>query len=175
MDLNKFTEKSQTALTEAQAIGTHHQHQAVDVEHLALGLLEQEEGLVPGLLQKAGVSPDLVKEKLQEALDRIPRVSVDTMTGQGLYVTQRLNRLLVAAQDEAKKLKDDYVSVEHLVDQILHERVVGQDEAVQAVADAVIRTRSGLKDPRATFTCVYGWRLVLIFRYVAPICITPST
>src|ERR1700760_829120 len=46
---------------------------------------------------------------------RIPRVSGDTMTGQGLYVTQRLNKLLVAAQDEAKKLKDDYVSVEHLV------------------------------------------------------------
>jgi ATP-dependent Clp protease ATP-binding subunit ClpB len=115
MDLNKFTEKSQTALTEAQAIGTRRQHQAVDVEHLALALLEQEEGLVPRLLEKAGVSPDLVKEKLREALDRIPRVSGDTMTGQGLYVTQRLNKLLVAAQDEAKKLKDDYVSVEHLV------------------------------------------------------------
>src|SRR5271167_1323036 len=115
MDLNKFTEKSQAALTEAQAIGTRHQHQAVDVEHLALALLEQEEGLVPRLLEKAGVSPDLVKEKLQEALDRIPRVSGDAMTGQGLYVTQRLNKLLVTAQDEAKKLKDDYVSVEHLV------------------------------------------------------------
>jgi ATP-dependent Clp protease ATP-binding subunit ClpB len=115
MDLNKFTEKSQAALAEAQAIGTRHQHQAVDVEHLALALLEQEEGLVPRLLEKAGVSSDLVKEKLQEALNRIPRVSGDTMTGQGLYVTQRLNKLLVTAQDEAKKLKDDYVSVEHLV------------------------------------------------------------
>src|SRR5258707_12942456 len=79
MDLNKFTEKSRAALTEAQAIGTRHQHQAVDVEHLGLALLEQEEGLVPRLLQKAGVSPDLVKEKLQEALDRIPRISGDTM------------------------------------------------------------------------------------------------
>src|SRR6202045_3136812 len=115
MDLNKFTEKSQAALMEAQAIGTRHQQQAVDVEHLALALLEQEEGLVPRLLEKAGVSSDLVKKKLQEALDRIPRVSGDTMTGQGLYVTQRLNKLLVAAQDEAKKLKDDYVSVEHLM------------------------------------------------------------
>src|SRR6266481_5763300 len=115
MDLNKFTEKSQAALTEAQAIGTRHQHQAVDVEHLALALLEQEEGLVPRLLEKAGVSSDLLKEKLQEALNRIPRVSGDTMTGQGLYVTQRLNKLLVQAQDEAKRLKDDYVSVEHLV------------------------------------------------------------
>src|ERR1700676_5185911 len=107
MDLKKFTEKSQAALEEAQAIGTRHQHQAVDVEHLALALLEQEEGLVPRLLEKSGVSPDLVKEKLQETLDRIPRVSGDTRSGQGLYVSQRLNKRLVAAQEESKKLKDD--------------------------------------------------------------------
>jgi ATP-dependent Clp protease ATP-binding subunit ClpB len=115
MDLNKFTEKSQTALMEAQAIGTRNQHQAVDVEHLALALLDQEEGLVPRLVEKAGVSPNLLKTKIQEALDRLPRVSGDTRTGQGLYVTQRLNKLLVTAQDEAKRLKDEYVSVEHLV------------------------------------------------------------
>ncbi|MGA8657089.1 MAG: Clp protease N-terminal domain-containing protein, partial [Chthoniobacterales bacterium] len=119
--MNKFTEKSQAALTEAQAIATRNQHQAVDVEHLALALLEQEEGLVPRLLEKAGVSPNLLKTKIQEALDRIPRVSGDTMTGQGLYVTQRLNKLLVTAQDEAKKLKDEYVSVEHLVLAMLSE------------------------------------------------------
>src|SRR5258705_10693776 len=101
MDLNKFTEKSQAALTEAQAIGTRHRHQAVDVEHLALALLEQEEGLAPRLLEKAGVSSDLLKEKLQKALNRIPRVSGNTMTAQGLYVTQRLNKLLVTAQDKA--------------------------------------------------------------------------
>ena len=100
---------------EAQAIGTRNQHQAVDVEHLALALLEQEDGLVPRLVEKAGVSPNLLKTKIQEALDRVPRVSGDTMSGQGLYVTQRLNKLLVTAQDEAKRLKDEYVSVEHLV------------------------------------------------------------
>jgi ATP-dependent Clp protease ATP-binding subunit ClpB len=115
MDLSKFTEKSQAALTEAQAIGTRNQHQAVDIEHLALALLEQQEGLVPRLVEKAGVSPDVLKKKIQEGLDRIPRVSGDSTTGQGIYVTQRLNKLLVNAQDEAKKLKDEYVSVEHLV------------------------------------------------------------
>ena len=115
MDLNKFTEKSQAALMEAQAIATRNHHQAVDVEHLAMALLEQEDGLVPRLFEKTGVSADLLRERVQEALDHIPRVSGDTMTGQGLYLTQRLNKLLVTAQDEAKKLKDEYVSVEHLV------------------------------------------------------------
>jgi ATP-dependent Clp protease ATP-binding subunit ClpB len=115
MDLSKFTEKSNAALTAAQAIGTRNQNQAVDVEHLALALMEQEEGLVPRLVEKAGVSPDLLRRKIQEGLDRLPRVSGDSTTGQGIYVTQRLNKLLVTAQDEAKKLKDEYVSVEHLV------------------------------------------------------------
>jgi ATP-dependent Clp protease ATP-binding subunit ClpB len=115
MDFSKFTEKSQAALTEAQAIATRNQHQAVDVEHVALALLEQEGGITPRLFEKAGVSPDLLRTRVQEALEHIPRVSGDTPTDQGLYVTQRLNKLLVSAQDEAKKLKDEYVSVEHLV------------------------------------------------------------
>src|ERR1700676_1642454 len=170
MDLNKFTEKSQTALTEAQAIGTRHQHQAVDVEHLALALLEQEEGLVPRLLEKAGVSPDLVKEKLQEALDRIPRVSGDTMTGQGLYVTQRLNKLLVAAQDEAKKLKDDYVSVEHLMLPMFSEPAtpdigkifktfdLRREKFLQALAEVRGNQRVTSANPEATYEALekYG-------------------
>ncbi|MHA3770230.1 ATP-dependent chaperone ClpB [Verrucomicrobiota bacterium sgz303538] len=115
MDLSKFTEKSQAALVEAQNIATRNHHQAVDVEHLMLALLEQEGGLIPSLFERAKVPPDLLKTKLQEELNRIPRVSGDTTTGPGLSITQRLNKLLVKAQDEAKKLKDEYVSVEHLV------------------------------------------------------------
>jgi len=114
MDLNQFTEKSQAALAEAQGIAARHQHQAVDVEHLALALLQQEDGLIPRWLERAKVAPDLVRTKLEEELARLPRVSGGTTPAQGLYVTQRLNQLLAAAQDEAKRLKDEYVSVEHL-------------------------------------------------------------
>ena len=106
MDLNKFTEKSQAALMEAQTLATRDQHQAVDVEHLMLALLEQEGGLVARLLEKAKVAPDLLKAKIEEELSRIPRVSGTDMAGQGVYVTQRLNKLLVKALDEGKKLKD---------------------------------------------------------------------
>ncbi|MGC8989375.1 MAG: ATP-dependent chaperone ClpB [Verrucomicrobiia bacterium] len=115
MDLNKFTEKSQEALVEAQNIASRNQHQAADVEHLLLALLEQEGGLVPRLFEKARVSPELLKTKIEEELARIPRVSGGDTTAQGVYVTQRLNKLLVHALDHAKKLKDEYVSVEHLV------------------------------------------------------------
>jgi ATP-dependent Clp protease ATP-binding subunit ClpB len=115
MDLNQLTERSQAALKEAQNLATRSQHQAVDVEHLLMALLEQPNGLVPRLCEKAGVAPDLLKARIGEELARVPSVSGTDTTGQGLYVTQRLNRLFVRAQDEAGKLKDDYVSVEHLV------------------------------------------------------------
>src|SRR5439155_1516699 len=75
MDLNKFTEKSQAALMEAQNIASRNQHQAVDVEHLLLALLEQEGGLVPRLFEKAEVAPDLLKAKVGEELNHVPRVS----------------------------------------------------------------------------------------------------
>jgi ATP-dependent Clp protease ATP-binding subunit ClpB len=114
MDLNKLTEKSQTALAEAQTLATRHQHQAVDVEHLALALIGQEGGLVSRLVEKARVAPDLLRAKLEEELARLPRVSGESTAAQGIYVTQRLNKLLVTAHDEAKRLKDEYVSVEHL-------------------------------------------------------------
>src|SRR5258708_8770343 len=170
MDLNKFTEKSQAALKEAQAIGTSNQHQAVDVEHLALALLEQEEGLVPRLLEKAGVSPDLLKTRIQETLDRIPRVSGDTMTGQGLYVTQRLNKLLVTAQDEAKKLRDDDVSVEHLVlamvaeggtndmGKILKTLDIRREKFLQALTEVRGNQRVTSANPEATYEALekYG-------------------
>jgi ATP-dependent Clp protease ATP-binding subunit ClpB len=115
MNLNKLTEKSQAALMEAQAMATRQHHQAVDVEHLLLALLEQEEGLVPRLINKAGVAPDLLASKAREILDRLPRVTGSSMTGQEVYITQRLKKLLVVAEDEARRLKDEYVSVEHLI------------------------------------------------------------
>lgn len=97
MDLSNFTEKSREALAEAQNIGTRLQHQAVDFEHLMLALLEQQGGLVRSLFEKAKVAPDLLKTKVEEELSRIPRVSGDTATGQGINITQRLNKLLVQA------------------------------------------------------------------------------
>ena len=114
MDLSKFTEKSQAALVEAQALATRNHHQAVDVEHLALALVTQDGGLVARLLERLRVPADLARTRLEEEIARLPRVSGSDTTAQGVMITQRLNRLLVHAQDQARKLKDEYVSVEHV-------------------------------------------------------------
>ena len=170
MDLNKFTEKSQAALTEAQKIATRNQHQAVDVEHLALALLEQEGGLVPRLFEKARVSPDLLKAKLEEEIARLPRVTGEGMTEQGVFVTTRLNKLLVTAQDEAQKLKDDYVSVEHLVLALFEEKPASpigkvfkglglrRDDFLKALTEVRGSQRVSSPNPEATYEALekYG-------------------
>ncbi len=170
MDLNKFTEKSQAALMEVQNIASRNQHQAVDVEHLLLALLEQEGGLVPRLFEKAEVAPDLLKAKVGEELNRVPRVSGSDMTGQGVYVTQRLNKLFVSAQDQAKKLKDEYVSVEHLVlamfdepagtgiGKIFKDLGIRREDFLQALTEVRGNQRVTSANPEATYEALekYG-------------------
>ena len=120
MDLNKFTEQATAALSSAQDEATRLGNQSVDVEHLFYALLVQQNGLIPRLFDRLKVSMDLLLTKTQAALDHLPKVSGSGATGQ-VGITQRLNQLLLRSQDEAKKLKDDYVSVEHLVLAMFHE------------------------------------------------------
>src|SRR5262245_66372068 len=108
MDLNRFTEKAQQAFQSAQRLAMRFGHQQLDVEHLLLALLDQEQGLVPAILGKADISADVLKIKLQREIERQPKVSeVDQV-----YLSSRINRLVSQAEDEAKRLKDDFVSVE---------------------------------------------------------------
>ncbi|HJY82911.1 MAG TPA: ATP-dependent chaperone ClpB [Candidatus Binatia bacterium] len=121
MDLSRFTEKSQDALRGAQALATRRNHQGVDVEHLLATLLEEREGLAAALFAAAGIAPSAVRERIEQELDRIPHVSGPGAETQQVYITQRLARLLTQAEDEAKGLKDEYVSVEHLLLAILED------------------------------------------------------
>jgi ATP-dependent Clp protease ATP-binding subunit ClpB len=115
MDPSHLTQKSQEALHDAQTKALRFGHTEVDVEHLLLALLDQSEGIVPRLLSQAGGSPDRLREALEAELGRRPRVSGPGANPGQINVTQRLARLLDSAEQEAGRLKDEYVSVEHLV------------------------------------------------------------
>jgi ATP-dependent Clp protease ATP-binding subunit ClpB len=170
MDLGKFTEKSQAALMEARNIAVRHQHQAVDAEHVLLALLEQDAGLAPRLFEKTKVSPQLLKTKITEELNRMPRVSGSEPAAQGLIVTQRLNQLLVRAQDQANTLKDDFVSVEHLVlamleeptgtaiGRIFHNLGIRRDEFLKALTEVRGHQRVTSPNPEVTYEALdkYG-------------------
>jgi len=121
MDINKLTQKSQEALQSAQTKALRFGHQEVDVEHLLLALLEQPEGLVPRLLTRMDVPGSQLAEEIERELSRRPSVSGGGAEAGKVYITQRLQRLFVTAEDEAKRLKDEYVSVEHLLLAILAE------------------------------------------------------
>jgi len=119
MDPNRLTQKCQEAMHDAQSRAVRRGHQEVDVEHLLAALLAQPEGLLPRLLRKMDIPADAIRQRLEEELAKRPQVSGPGATPGNVYVTQRLNQVLVAAEDEAKRLKDEYVSVEHLVLAIL--------------------------------------------------------
>ena len=115
MDFNRWTRKSQEAMQAAQNKAIKLGHQELDVEHVFVALCEQEQGLVPNLLQKMDVSPDAIKQEVERELENRPRVTGGGTEAGKVYVTGRLNRVLLRAEEETKRLKDEYVSVEHLL------------------------------------------------------------
>ncbi len=115
MNSNRLTERSQDALREAQAVATRANHQGVDVDHLLLALLAQQDGIAGPLLQAAGADVGALRKGLQRELERMPKVTGPAAAPDQIYVTQRLSRLLAQAKDEAANLKDEYVSIEHLL------------------------------------------------------------
>lgn len=121
MDITKFTRKSQEALSSAQDMALRWGHQEVDGEHLLLALLEQSEGLIPRILQKMNVSVDALKRDVQRELEKRPRVSGPGLEPGKIYISRRVSQILIEAQERAERLKDEYVSVEHIFSCLLEE------------------------------------------------------
>ena len=121
MDLNKLTLKSQEALSSAQNIAVTMGHTEVDGEHLLLSLLRQEGGLIPRLLTRMDAHPEEIALEAERELSRRSRVSGPGVEPGKIHLSQRLSKLLVFAQEDASRLKDEYVSVEHLFMRLLEE------------------------------------------------------
>ena len=121
MDASKFTIKTQEALQKAQELCISLNNQEVDGEHLLLAINDQEAGIFPRILKKLDISVDAFRLQLQTELDKKPKVTGSSSEAGKVYVTARLNKILIKAQDEAKRLKDEYTSVEHLILAFLEE------------------------------------------------------
>lgn len=119
MDLNKMTEKSQEAILDAQNMAISMGHQEVDELHILCSLLKQQDGLIPRVVESMGVPLGALIEKADAELRRRPRMSGGGYQPGKVYVSARAAELLVAAQDYAKHMKDDYVSVEHIFAQLV--------------------------------------------------------
>ena len=125
MRFDQFTEQAQEAARRAYEIMQRYGHSQVDVEHLFLALLEQPQGLIAEMLERMGAPIDIMKERLADNLQRTPRTAANPMYPQAVaqvFITPRLKRVIDQATEEARQLKDEYVSTEHLMLGIVSER-----------------------------------------------------
>ena len=121
MDINRFTEKSREALTTAQGLAAQYGHQEVDAEHLALALVNQEDGFVPRVLERVGVAPKALVTALEAVLKKRPSVRGPGAEMGTITISQRVAKTIANAEALAKRLRDEYVSVEHIFAELLRE------------------------------------------------------
>jgi len=174
MDMNRLTQKSQEALQQAQTKALRYGHSEIDGEHLLLALLEQPEGLIPRLFHKMDVAVESLKTEIEQALQKRPQVSGPGREPGQVYVTPRLNQILVKAEDEAKHLKDEYISVEHLVLALIDEGVssaagrifkqfnVSRERFLQALTEVRGHQRVASANPEATYEALERYGLDLV-------------
>src|SRR5258708_2784676 len=168
MDFKRFTEKMQEAVRTAQSLATAHGNQQVDVEHLLLALLDQEGGLAPSILNKADIQVDALRTRVQQEIDRLPKVSGASGGPDQVYVTQRLTKTVTQAENEAKRLKDDFTSVEHVLlaltddsgatGKLFREFGVSRERLMRALQEVRGSQRVTNQNPEATYEALekYG-------------------
>ncbi|MBV9265787.1 MAG: ATP-dependent chaperone ClpB, partial [Acidobacteriaceae bacterium] len=168
MDFNRLTEKSQEAIRQAQTKAIEYGNQQVDVEHLLVALLEQQGGLAPSILLRADVPLEILHSRLVQEIGKLPKVSGTGMRPDQVYLTPRLSQLLTRAEEEAKRLKDEYVSIEHFLlaateDQgpsgrLLREFGLTRDRLMKALVEVRGNQRVTTQNPETTYEALqkYG-------------------
>ena len=132
MNTNQYTQKTLEALQAAQQLAVEYQHNQLEPEHLLHALASQEQGLIPQLLQKLNVDPGSFAAAVAEKLSALPRVSGSGRDPDKVYISQAADKVLSAAAREAKAMKDDYISVEHVFLGLLDEQTQNTTELFRA-------------------------------------------
>ena len=173
MNAQKMTQKSLEAVQAAQSLAVEYQHQAGAPAHLLCALLQQEDGLIGQLVRKMGSEPGNMAAALAKKLSEMPRVTGSGREADKVYITPELDRALTAAEKEAANMKDEYVSVEHLVlgmmdapddavREVLRTFSVDKQRFLQALAEVRGNQRVTSDNPESTYDVLnkYGQELV---------------
>lgn len=164
MDMNRMTVKLQEAVQTASAHAMRRNHQGVDVEHLLLALLEQEGGIAAALLEQAGVSASAVQQAVAQALAKIPQVQGPGAGPGQIHVTPRLGQVFNRAEEELKALRDEFLSVEHVLlaiaeeGQLFKRLGLTRDRLLAALQQVRGHQRVTSQDPEGTYQALekYG-------------------
>jgi ATP-dependent Clp protease ATP-binding subunit ClpB len=167
MDMNKLTEKAQEAIAAAQRLAESRHNTQLEPEHLLVALVDQEAGVVPAILEKLGVAATPVRQRLETVIGGFARSS----TPQQVYISARFRGIFEAAQQEAERLKDDFVSTEHFLLAMTDEGVLKQlgitrDKVYQALQEVRGGQRVTSQTPEATYQSLekYGRDLTRMAR-----------
>ena len=115
MNAQKFTHKSLDAIQDAQNIAFEYSNQNIEQSHLMLALIRQENGLTAQIFQQMGVDVNAVEKALEKAVDKLPKVTGSGVRPDAIYLSYDVNKALTDAEEQAKRMKDEYVSVEHII------------------------------------------------------------
>ncbi|SMB92296.1 ATP-dependent Clp protease ATP-binding subunit ClpB [Desulfonispora thiosulfatigenes DSM 11270] len=174
MNMNRFTQKSLQAIEEAEKKALSYDHLEIDLEHLFLALIEQEEGLISRLLEKMSIEQNKIITDTINILSKKPRVTGPGREPGKIYVSQSVNKVLLTAEDEAKKMTDEYVSVEHLflalineaqksnLDKVFKSNSITRESFLKALTDVRGNQRVTSDAPEDTYEALskYGQDLV---------------
>ena len=115
MDINKMTVRVQKSLNEAYNEAVKHHNQTVDIIHLFAALVNQEDGLIPNILEKMNISITALRSSINEELDKLPQIYGEGINSQGVTASRNIEEVLIKAEDISKEFKDSYISVEHIM------------------------------------------------------------
>ena len=174
MDIDKMTLRVQKALSDANVIAVKYNHQQIEVIHLFAALMEQEDGLIPNILNKMGINNKEVTAKIDAKLSSMPKVLGEGANSSGVYITRQVNEVLVKAEEISKKFHDEFISVEHLmlsimdidkngyVGEILKSFNITEKEFMQVLEQVRGNQRVDTQDPEGTYDALakYGTNLV---------------
>ncbi|MBN9389822.1 MAG: ATP-dependent chaperone ClpB [Chloroflexi bacterium] len=173
-NINRFTEKSQEALVSAQQLAEKYNHNQIEPEHLLAALLQQPEGIVPQVLQKASFDPRSLLQTVETELDKLPKI---TGRESQVGISNQLRQVLVKAHEEAQQFRDDFVSTEHLLlallqpqsgraFRLLQSAGVSREQILQALTEVRGNQRVTSQNPETTFAALekYGRDLTQLAR-----------
>ncbi|NMD70805.1 ATP-dependent chaperone ClpB [Bacillus sp. DNRA2] len=172
MDLNKMTERLQTALLSAQTLARENNHQEIDDIHLFLTILSTDDNLVSSVLERLNSAPAAFKQELQRALDKKPRVTGSGASGQNIYISANLQRLMTDAEKEMKQFTDEYLSIEHVLLAVIHSKTetgkilqqlkLTKEKLLTAIKEIRGNQRVTSQNPESTYDALkkYGRDLV---------------
>lgn len=174
MNVEKMTIRVQNALNEAFAEAVKNNNQQVDVIHLLYALMDQEDGLIPNIIEKMNISVDALKDSLANEMKKLPRVTGEAASAQGVTATRKINEVLVKAEEISEQFKDSYISVEHImlaifdmeknanIGKIFNQFGLTKQEFLNTLNSVRGNQRVDTQDPEGTYDALakYGTNLV---------------